>query len=60
VAVDQPDDGTPAYPAVESTPGWPGPHLVALDGAWLGRDREKGADLGGLRAHRVRTGVWLI
>jgi hypothetical protein len=57
VAVDQPDDDTPAYPAVESTPGL---HPVALDGAWLGRDRDQWADLGGWRAHRVRTGVWLI
>jgi hypothetical protein len=60
VAVDQPDDGTPAYPAVESTPGLPGLHPVALNGARLGRDRDQWADLGGWHAHRVRTGVWLI
>lgn len=60
VGVEQADCSPRAFPAVDWASGPSCLQRVAVDVAGSPRDRDTGADLGGWRVHRARTGVWLI
>ncbi|MFN9199449.1 MAG: hypothetical protein ACK5WR_15380 [Planctomycetaceae bacterium] len=60
VSGDQPDSAIPHPCGFEGIPGWRSLPQLAVPGGWIGHLRSGPAAAGDLRAHRVRTGVWLI
>lgn len=60
VSGDQPDSAIPHPCGFEGIPGWESLPRLAVPGGWIGHLRSGPAAPGDLRAHRVRTGVWLI